>query len=259
MSALRRGLAQAWTTVRETHLAAYDANVNKPYLVRAEWDAEASVWVATSDDAPGLAAEAETIESLAAMLRTMVPELLNTDGHLPVDVNVEVELLARRRIDAGGVSRREQLGEPNHERFVCNADPLERLSAAELGQALGTDEMEVHRRESAGELFSVVFPRAGPERVYPAFQAWPGIAGDLLAAVLAALDVKANGGVGAYAFFCSPNDLVGHLTPIEVLAGYRTTERALDDSAFRLLGRPPEERLAAVLSTAQAYLAQAQV
>jgi len=45
----------------------------------ADWDPEAEVWVATSDDVPGLATEAETIESLTAKLRIMVPELLEAN------------------------------------------------------------------------------------------------------------------------------------------------------------------------------------
>ena len=32
----------------------------KPFFVRAEWDEEASVWVATSDNVPGLATEETT-------------------------------------------------------------------------------------------------------------------------------------------------------------------------------------------------------
>ena len=38
------------------------------YTVHAEWDPEASVWVATSDDVPGLCAEAPTVEELPAAL-----------------------------------------------------------------------------------------------------------------------------------------------------------------------------------------------
>ncbi len=49
------------------------------YHVRAEWDPEASVWVATSDDVPGLATEAETIEVLTDRLRIMIPELLEAN------------------------------------------------------------------------------------------------------------------------------------------------------------------------------------
>lgn len=52
------------------------------YHVHADWDAEAGVWVATSDDVPGLATEAETIEALTKKLRSMIPELLESNGLL---------------------------------------------------------------------------------------------------------------------------------------------------------------------------------
>ncbi|MBV8209239.1 MAG: DUF1902 domain-containing protein [Burkholderiaceae bacterium] len=70
--------------------------MNKPYFVRAEWDADAGVWVATSDDVPGLVTEATTIEALDAKLQVMVPELLEANGCLPADGTIAVELLARR-------------------------------------------------------------------------------------------------------------------------------------------------------------------
>ena len=54
------------------------------YHVVADWDAEAGVWVATSEDVPGLATEAETIERLTERLRTMIPELLEANGLLPL-------------------------------------------------------------------------------------------------------------------------------------------------------------------------------
>ena len=50
------------------------------YHVQADWDPEAAVWIATSADVPGLATEAETIESLASKLRVMIPELLEANG-----------------------------------------------------------------------------------------------------------------------------------------------------------------------------------
>ena len=34
----------------------------KPLFVRAEWDNETRVWVASSDDVPGLATEEEPLE-----------------------------------------------------------------------------------------------------------------------------------------------------------------------------------------------------
>jgi len=43
------------------------------YTVHAEWDPEASVWVATSGDVPGLCAEAPTVEELTAVVLELVP------------------------------------------------------------------------------------------------------------------------------------------------------------------------------------------
>ena len=67
----------------------------KILFIRAEWDAEASVWVATSDDVPGLATEAETLEALSTKLEIMVPELLDANG-CPAGPEVPFGLLARK-------------------------------------------------------------------------------------------------------------------------------------------------------------------
>ena len=53
------------------------------YTVKAEWDSEAGVWVATSEDVPGLVTEADTLERLIEKLRAMVPEMLELNGILP--------------------------------------------------------------------------------------------------------------------------------------------------------------------------------
>jgi len=50
-------------------------------LVRAEWDPEAQVFVATSEDVPGLVAEAATPAELHQKLQILIPELL--DLNLP--------------------------------------------------------------------------------------------------------------------------------------------------------------------------------
>ena len=52
----------------------------KQITVNAEWDPEAKVWVATSDDVPGLITEAETVEALTEKLSVMIPELLEANG-----------------------------------------------------------------------------------------------------------------------------------------------------------------------------------
>ena len=81
---------------RRAGCAAYHGPMNKPYFVRAEWDDEAAVWVATSDDVPGLVTEAQTLEALDTKLKSLVPELLFANGCMPADGQVAVELLARR-------------------------------------------------------------------------------------------------------------------------------------------------------------------
>ncbi len=69
--------------------------MTKLLFIRAEWDVDAGVWVATSDDVPGLATEAETLESLSAKLDVLVPELLDANGY-PDGSDVPFELLARK-------------------------------------------------------------------------------------------------------------------------------------------------------------------
>jgi predicted RNase H-like HicB family nuclease len=49
------------------------------YHVQADWDPEAGVWVATSEDVPGLATESETLEALTEKLRGLIPELLEAN------------------------------------------------------------------------------------------------------------------------------------------------------------------------------------
>lgn len=65
--------------------------------VTAFWDAEASVWVAESDDVPGLITEADTLELLVPKLRGLIPELLEANGkngHHDVPFTLQVEDVA---------------------------------------------------------------------------------------------------------------------------------------------------------------------
>jgi predicted RNase H-like HicB family nuclease len=50
------------------------------YKIRAQWDSEAGVWVAESEDVPGLVAEADSPNVLVQKLRTLIPELLELNG-----------------------------------------------------------------------------------------------------------------------------------------------------------------------------------
>ena len=68
-------------------------------LVRAQWDNAARVWVATTDDVPGLATEAETLEALRDKLVVMIPELMQANGvasELPeIPIHIVAEMGAR--------------------------------------------------------------------------------------------------------------------------------------------------------------------
>jgi predicted RNase H-like HicB family nuclease len=57
--------------------------------VRACWDDTASVWVATSDDVPGLVTEADTFEALRDKVLSLVPELMADNG-LAFDADVQL-------------------------------------------------------------------------------------------------------------------------------------------------------------------------
>jgi hypothetical protein len=69
--------------------------MNNLSYVHAEWDDEALVWVASSDDVPGLATEAATTEELIAKLKVMIPELLALNSQAATGP-VPFELLTRR-------------------------------------------------------------------------------------------------------------------------------------------------------------------
>jgi len=67
----------------------------KPLFIRVEWDDDACVWVATSDDVPGLATEQETMENLIKKLKILIPELLEANK-ITIGSEVPFEILTRR-------------------------------------------------------------------------------------------------------------------------------------------------------------------
>lgn len=64
-------------------------------IVRAVWDDEAGVYVATTNDVHGLAVEAPTLEELRTKVLGVIPELLELNGidsdlpELPVHIMSE--------------------------------------------------------------------------------------------------------------------------------------------------------------------------
>ena len=68
-----------------------------PYHIKAEWDAAAEVWVASSEDVPGLATGADTFESLIEKLKVVIPELLEENGLLAAGAtDIPFEITAER-------------------------------------------------------------------------------------------------------------------------------------------------------------------
>lgn len=69
------------------------------YQVSAFWDDEAAVWVATSEDIPGLATEADTIEALSQKLRDIVPDLLVSNQVIAGDYTgaIAIQLTSHRQ------------------------------------------------------------------------------------------------------------------------------------------------------------------
>jgi hypothetical protein len=68
-------------------------------IVNAEWDEDARVWVATSEDIPGLVTEADSLEDLGRKVRDLVPELLaENSGPFPEGRAPMVELVARQQL-----------------------------------------------------------------------------------------------------------------------------------------------------------------
>ncbi len=69
--------------------------VVRPLFIRAEWEEEARVWVATSDDVPGVVTEEASLEALIEKLKIIIPELLQANN-IHTDAEVPYEVLARR-------------------------------------------------------------------------------------------------------------------------------------------------------------------
>ena len=50
------------------------------YKIKFIWDEEAGVWIATSDDVPGLVLESGSFDALVEKVRVAVPELLQLNN-----------------------------------------------------------------------------------------------------------------------------------------------------------------------------------
>ena len=63
------------------------------YTIKLDWDSQANVWIATSDDVPGLVLESGSFDALIERVRYAVPELLelNEKEHAEIPLHFKSE------------------------------------------------------------------------------------------------------------------------------------------------------------------------
>lgn len=67
--------------------------------IAAQWDDEAEVWIATSEDVPGLCVEASTFDELVDVAMELTPELLELN-HVEISGPVSLHITAERTMTA---------------------------------------------------------------------------------------------------------------------------------------------------------------
>lgn len=65
------------------------------YVINFTWDDEANVWIATSDDIPGLVLESGSFDALLERTRFAVPELLALND--PKTQPLSLTFISKRR------------------------------------------------------------------------------------------------------------------------------------------------------------------
>lgn len=56
--------------------------------IRARWESDACVWIATSEDVPGLVVEADTWPRMIEEVRLVLPDLLEVSGKSHQDLSL---------------------------------------------------------------------------------------------------------------------------------------------------------------------------
>jgi predicted RNase H-like HicB family nuclease len=72
----------------------------RPIVIHADWDPEAEVWVATTNDVRGLVTEADSIEILRAKLPGIILDLLEEQGVSDLPASIEIVARASDRLIA---------------------------------------------------------------------------------------------------------------------------------------------------------------
>lgn len=68
---------------------AHIPSMTTDYHVQADWDAEARVWVSTSN-IPGLVVEADTLPAFVELVQALAPDLLADNAGVHGDVQIQL-------------------------------------------------------------------------------------------------------------------------------------------------------------------------
>ncbi|ACI53886.1 putative RNase H-like HicB family nuclease [Rhizobium leguminosarum] len=67
-------------------------------IVRADWDEEAGVWVASSNDIEGLAIEADTLEALEPKVVAAITDLFELNGFTSSLPEIPIHIMAEQLV-----------------------------------------------------------------------------------------------------------------------------------------------------------------
>lgn len=62
--------------------------MKRAYVISAQWEGEAAVWIATSADVPGLVVEAPTWGAMIEEVRLVLPDLLDLSQDEQTDIDL---------------------------------------------------------------------------------------------------------------------------------------------------------------------------
>ena len=72
------------------------------YKIKFQWDDEASVWIATSKDVPGLVLESGSFDALIERVKIAIPELIKLNGAESENYRLEYSALRKDSVPAYG-------------------------------------------------------------------------------------------------------------------------------------------------------------
>jgi hypothetical protein len=74
--------------------------MHRDIIIQARWDGEANVWLATSDEVPGLVVEADTWPGMINEVQLVLPELLEVSGQSSAKLSLTFK--AEEHLDLAG-------------------------------------------------------------------------------------------------------------------------------------------------------------